>query len=88
MPSGQGMSAPTTPNALAFVSPPLVQEFTYQTVTAAIYHEEVPSDRGTFILWVTLGFIDTSGARRAHACAITKNGGGIFESRHWSPPGY
>jgi hypothetical protein len=63
MPSGQGISEPTTPNNLAFVSPPLVQEFTYQTVTATIYHEEVPSDRGTFTLWVTLGFIDTSGNR-------------------------
>jgi len=59
VPSGPGMSQ--QPVLQNFASPPLAQEFTYQTITTEIYHEKVPTDRGIFTLTITVGFLDTTG---------------------------
>jgi len=58
-PSGPGLSEDAFYSS--FVSPPLAQEFMFQTITVTIYHESVPSGRGTFSLNVNLIALTANG---------------------------
>ena len=59
MPSGQGISQQTP---IYFESPRLAQRFTFQAITATIYHEEILA-RGTYTLFVYLSLVDSNGVQ-------------------------
>jgi hypothetical protein len=60
MPTGQAMTS-NLEYTISFASEPLPQDFTFQTITTTVYHEEIPTGRGEFDLGIFLGFVSTDG---------------------------
>jgi hypothetical protein len=58
-PTGQGMSLQVF-SYVYFISPPLAQRFTFQTIGIVMFYEEI-LQRGTYTLNVTFGFFDVDG---------------------------